>query len=87
MVDDRRISHTIDPATGAPIPEGLASATVIAPDAMQADALATALMVMGPERAAGFAERHGIAMLLLVRSGEDIRPVMSDAFQPYLLRR
>jgi thiamine biosynthesis lipoprotein len=87
IVDERRISHTIDPATGAPVEQGLASAPVIAPDAMQADALATALMVLGPERAAGFADRHGIAMLLLVRDGDDIRPVMSAAFRPYLLTK
>jgi thiamine biosynthesis lipoprotein len=87
MLDERRISHTIDPATGAPVEQGLASATVVAPDAMQADALATALMVMGPEAAHRFAERHDIAALLLVRTANGLRPVMSASFEPYLLNR
>lgn len=41
--------HILDPRTGYSVPE-LASATVIAASGMEADALATALMVMGPER-------------------------------------
>ncbi len=41
--------HILDPRTGISSPE-LASATVLASSGMEADALATALMVMGPER-------------------------------------
>lgn len=41
--------HILDPRTGFSAPQ-LASTTVIAPSGMEADALATALMVMGPER-------------------------------------
>jgi thiamine biosynthesis lipoprotein len=85
MLDDRRISHTIDPANALPVDNGVMSVSVIAPDAMQADALATALMVMGPEKATRFAQQHDIAMLLLARSGSDVSPVVSAAFAPYLL--
>jgi thiamine biosynthesis lipoprotein len=85
MLDGRRISHTIDPATAQPILNQIASASVIAPDAMQADALATALMVMGPDEASRFAQQHDIAMLLLVRNGQDVKPIASAAFTPYLL--
>lgn len=46
---DKIYSHTIDPRTGFPIEGGIASASVIAPTCMMADALATALMVMGME--------------------------------------
>ena len=46
-----RISHTIDPRTGRPISHALASVTVIDETAMRADALATALNVLGPKRA------------------------------------
>ncbi len=47
--DGRRYHHILDPRTGYPS-EGAMSATVIAPHAEFADALATALCVMGPEQ-------------------------------------
>lgn len=47
-VDGRRFSHIIDPRTGWPV-EGVAAATVVAPTAMAADALSTALFVLGPD--------------------------------------
>jgi thiamine biosynthesis lipoprotein len=47
--EGRRYHHIIDPRTGYPS-EGCTSATVVAPDAAAADALATALCVLGPER-------------------------------------
>lgn len=46
-----RRSHTIDPHSGYPVNHSLLSATVIAPTCTQADALATACMVMGAEKA------------------------------------
>ena len=47
-VDGKRYHHILDPRTGYPS-TGCMSATVIAPDAALADALATALCVLGPE--------------------------------------
>jgi thiamine biosynthesis lipoprotein len=44
----RRLGHILDPRTGLPA-EGSLSATVLAPSAADADALATALFVLGPE--------------------------------------
>ena len=46
-----RRSHTIDPRTGYPVNHRLLSASVIAPTCMQADALATACMVLGETEA------------------------------------
>jgi thiamine biosynthesis lipoprotein len=43
-------SHTINPKTGRPVTHNLASVTIIAPSCMRADALATAVMVMGTEK-------------------------------------
>ena len=52
LVGSKRFCHIMDPKTGMPVSEGPASATVIAPHAMEADALATAFMVLGYERGA-----------------------------------
>ena len=49
--DGKKYAHTIDPRTGYPVTHGLLSATVVAPTAAEADALATARMVLGPEGA------------------------------------
>ena len=48
MVGDRRYCHILDPRTGMPKREVI-SATVTAPSVMQADALATAVFIMGPD--------------------------------------
>lgn len=49
--EGRKFAHTIDPRTGHPVQHSLLSATVIAPTCAQADAYATAFMVMGKEPA------------------------------------
>lgn len=54
--DGRKYAHTIDPRTGYPVQHDLLSATIVAPTAAEADALATACMVMGPEKAREFIE-------------------------------
>lgn len=51
LKDSIKISHTINPATGYPVNHTLLSATVLAKDCMTADAYATAMMVMGTEKA------------------------------------
>jgi thiamine biosynthesis lipoprotein len=58
-------SHTIDPKTGKPVSHALASATVIAKDAMSADGWATAVMVLGPEKG-----------MELVKSLDDVEAVL-----------
>lgn len=80
-----RYSHIIDPRTGEPVRHGLASVTVIAPTAMQADALSTALMVLGPEAGLGLAERADLAALFIVKDGGGFAEVASSQFEPYRL--
>ena len=53
-----RYSHTIDPTTGRPVRHSLLSVTVVDSVAWRADALATAFMVMGLERAKAFIDAH-----------------------------
>lgn len=67
-VGGERVSHILDPRTGSPIRHRLASATVLDGRSIRADALSTALMVMGPEDGFAFAERQRLAALLIVRT-------------------
>ena len=75
ILNGTRYPHIIDPATGHAVQHKLASVSVLHPSAMQADALATALMVMGEHKAYRFAERHDLPVLLIVQteSGPEIR--------------
>lgn len=63
-----RLSHEIDPATGRPVQHKLASASIVTEHCTYADAYATALMVLGPEKALALAEEKGLAVYLLVRN-------------------
>jgi thiamine biosynthesis lipoprotein len=65
-----RYCHEIDPATGAPIRNGLASVTVVAADCAYADAMATALIVLGAERGRALAEDRGIAAYFIQRDAD-----------------
>ncbi len=67
MRDGVRISHTIDPRIGRPIAHDLASVSVIHARCMTADALATALEVLGPVEGMATASSHAIPALFLVR--------------------
>jgi thiamine biosynthesis lipoprotein len=78
--DGKRYSHTIDPRTGRPVEHDLASVTVIADNCMKADAWATALMVLGPEKGYQFAKGQGLAALFLIRSGEGFVRRATPAF-------
>lgn len=64
----RRAAHTLDPRSGYPVANDVASVTVLAPTCMAADALSTALTVLGPQDGLAFAEARGIAARFLVRA-------------------
>jgi thiamine biosynthesis lipoprotein len=63
----RHWSHTIDPRSGEPVAHSLAAVTVLHPQCMQADALATALTVLGPDEGFAFAQRHALAARFVQR--------------------
>lgn len=56
--DGVKYSHTIDPSTGRPVSHTLLSASVVSSSAWYADAMATAFMVMGLEKAKAFIAAH-----------------------------
>jgi len=68
-IDGRHYSHIIDPRTGWPVTHETVSASAIATDCMQADALATVLIAMSPDDALALANRLGLRALLISRDG------------------
>lgn len=65
QIDGTTVSHTIDPESGAPSDNKLLSVTVFHESCMEADALATILMVLGPNQGPAFAKQHSIASIFL----------------------
>lgn len=78
-LDGQSVSHTMDPTTGLPLSNALASVTVLAADCMHADAWATVLMVLGDVEGPAFAARHGIDALFIVHDGNGFRNVAVGA--------
>jgi thiamine biosynthesis lipoprotein len=74
----KRLSHSLDPFTAAPVQNGIASVSVLARTAMRADALATTLTVMG-DRSRAFADQHGIAARIVQRDGNTFTEELTDA--------
>lgn len=70
LIDEQRYSHTINPKTMAPVLHKLALVSVIHDNATMADALATAMMAMGEERAWVFAQEQSLAAYFTIRSGD-----------------
>jgi thiamine biosynthesis lipoprotein len=80
----RRASHTLDPRSGYPIANDVASVTVLHASCMAADAWSTALTVMGVDDGLAFAETRGLAARYLVRSGQDLQEHSSSAWRAML---
>jgi FAD:protein FMN transferase len=81
-IDGVRYSHILDPKTGVGLRRSV-STTVIAPDAMTADALATGFSAMAPEAALRLAETlPGVEASLVVRTMEGVQHFQSSGFPP-----
>ena len=76
-----RYSHTMDPRTGRPVTHNLASVTVVANTCMEADAWATALLVMGPVRAMDLAREKNIPAFFIERTGDGYREFTTVPFR------
>lgn len=82
-VDGQRFSHTLNPLTGWPIDHRVASVTVLAPENAEADAWATAMMVLGTE-GLSLAESLELRVLMLERNGDGWTTHLSSAMVEYL---
>ena len=78
--ENQRYSHTIDPRTGRPVTHDLAAVTVIHAVNAYADAMATALLVLGPENGPSLARDLGIAAYFLVRRPGGIEEIVTPQF-------
>lgn len=82
----RQRSHLIDPRTGEPVAHGLASVTVVHREASWADALATGLLVLGPEAGPALARReHLAARFVLRRAGGTYAATTTPEFDDLVL--
>ncbi|EON13663.1 FAD:protein FMN transferase [Pandoraea sp. SD6-2] len=79
-IDGVRVSHTMDPRTGAPLCSSVASVTVIAPTCADADAYATALLVLGVDAGRDYAQRRRLDALFVVRDGGALRMIGTGCF-------
>jgi thiamine biosynthesis lipoprotein len=78
--DGQRYSHILDANTGRPVTHRTTSATVLADNAMLADAWATAMLVLGKERGLKMAEEQNLAVLFIERGQTDFVTTASQRF-------
>lgn len=81
VYEGQRYSHLIDARTGRPVSHNLASVTIIADQAAFADAMATALLVLGPSEGMQLAEAEDIAAYFQIRDNGGFVEAMSPAFR------
>jgi thiamine biosynthesis lipoprotein len=78
--DGKRYHHLIDPATGYPADECI-SVTIIAETAMLADAWATAVFIMGPERGMALLESQaGVEGMMILKAEDGLAYRATPAF-------
>lgn len=83
--DGKRITHLLDPHTGYPIDNELISVTLIAPDAITADAYDNALMAMGLKKAMEWVEsRPDLAAFFIFQQDHQVRDTMTSRFKQFL---
>jgi thiamine biosynthesis lipoprotein len=85
VIDGRRLGHVLNPATGRPAASGVVAATVIAGDALRADALATAFLVMDEAEAFALAETLGVGLRRVTRGPAGLVSRDNAAFRERLV--
>ena len=85
--DGKRYSHEISPLTGRPIDHALTAVTVMAKTAAEADAWATAMMVLGPVDGPLLAEQLGLRVYFIIRGNEGLESRYTPDFAQYLMAR
>jgi len=73
-------SHHIDARSGRPVEHRVASVSVLAPSALHADPLGTAMTLLGPDRGLAYAQAHDLAVLFVLRTPDGLQPRLTPAF-------
>ena len=79
-IEGRHYSHEIDPYTGRPVTHRTTLVSVVAPSAMEADALATALLVLGSKAGLELAHRYGITAYFVDRNDNGFASLATPEF-------
>lgn len=74
-------SHTLDGRTGQPIANKLAAVSIIHESAMWADAMATAIQCLGPDKGWEFAQNHELAAIFFIRQANDYEVKLTPQFK------
>lgn len=85
VLGGHRYGHIINPSQGRPADTGLASVSVLARSAMEADAMATGLFALGAEVGPGCAEDLKLNALFLVRDGTGFREIVTGNFTSHVM--
>ena len=80
-----QISHLIDPVTDRPALSALAAVSVLAPTGGRADALATALTVLGPWQGPVLAQQLNISALFQIRVDHGIKEITTVGFDQHIV--
>ncbi len=86
LIEDKRHSHIIDRKTGTST-EGLSSVTIIADNATDADALATAITVMGAEKGLALIESMPDTEAILITSQPEYKLIKTTSAEKYVLKK
>ena len=78
-------SHVIDPVRARPAMQTLMQVSVLARTGLRADALATGLLAVGPERGIALARKRGIAALFLQRGADGPVEIMTGGFDARIM--
>lgn len=85
-IDGKRYAHSLDPKSGYPVQHSLLSVSVLAKTCTDADAFATAFMVMGMEKALVFIDKHPDIQAYFIYHDKDkgIETFLSQGFEEAL---
>lgn len=82
-IDSARFSHTISPQTGKPVQHDLATVTILASNCRNADALATAILVLGPQEGYDWAVEQKVAAYLVRRTDNGPEIITTPAWDDH----
>jgi thiamine biosynthesis lipoprotein len=84
--DGKKFSHIINPKTGKPAEQAVLSVSVLAPTCAEADAWATAFMVMGKEKSLEIAKKQGLDIQIILSSDKGFEVIQTEDFKKRIVQ-